>query len=91
MLVRNGMKCFQIFDMATCFSASGDRSVLDLALVYVNTMRLMKGFFVENKQPESNHTPIVISMDVGHERQQKGGTQIKPTYRLLQEKQGCYV
>ena len=91
MLVLNGMKCFQKSDMATCFPASGGCSVLDLALVHVNTMGLMKGFSVEDKQPKSDHAPIVITMGVGHERQQKGGTQINPTYRLLQEKKGCYV
>ena len=71
--------------------ASGGCSVLDLALVHVNTMGLMKGFSIKKKQPESNHAPIVITMDVGHERQQKGGTQVKPTNRVLQEKKGCYV
>ena len=30
-------------------------------------------------------------MDVGHERRQPGGIQVKPTYRVLQEKKGCYV
>ena len=57
--------------------------------MHVDTMGLVKGFSTEDKQPKSDHAPITITMDAGHDRRQKGTIQVKPTYRVREERLLC--
>ena len=63
LVVLNGMHLFPHTHMYTCHTTSDGHSVVDYALVHVNTMQYVNRFELGHRIPESDHVDIHMHLD----------------------------
>ena len=97
LLVLNGMHLFPHTHMYTCHTASDGHSVVDYALVHINTMQYVNRFKLGHRIPKSDHVHIHMYLDFDTNtpplRQVTDGPQrMNDTHRAAyQERAACHM
>lgn len=91
MPILNGMQLFLGTGGPTCYLARGGSSVLDYALAHLDTLCLIRNLKLEDKNRESDHIPLWITLDIWHSGEEERHAPGTTRFQVDSDKKDSYV